>query len=241
MKKTRRTKKRAVKKEGVNPIVYGIIALALLGMFGFGSTARGQFSLLDRVAEIAGRILGEKLALEVNVGELSESEFVPSFGAFPGPELGPTVSQRGFEKTAQLVRNDQLASSTVCSIRPPNGSSTLSAFLFQAVATSTTYDVELYEDSITGGATGTRISKFSIAAGVTPRLQLYGPQYSTSTLPNHLSGVILSNSGSTTNAAQISFATDDDVLKVRVVGNAVAGSAEWKLNNVRCGAEFIGF
>lgn len=66
-------------------VTAGAIIFALFFAVTYAATA--EFSLKDSIANIAGTILGNKLADEIDAGELSET-----FGAFPGGDIYNDVS-----------------------------------------------------------------------------------------------------------------------------------------------------
>jgi len=84
-------------KAKTNKIVIWGVAIALVAAVGLTSAVRAEVSLLDRVAQVAGSVLGNRLAdkLADKVGEIDEL----SFGAISGPDVYfPMNFHSGFER-----------------------------------------------------------------------------------------------------------------------------------------------
>jgi hypothetical protein len=80
-----------------------VLAIALVCVVGV-NTATAEYSLYDRIADVAGRIIGNKVADEIDVGEIS-------LGAQPGPDFYNYVQFRNdvIYSTTNATQTDETA------------------------------------------------------------------------------------------------------------------------------------
>lgn len=144
-----------MKKKLLIPIV-----IVLLVVFGFTISAKADLSLWDRIANIAGNVLGERLADKVD-----ESISTDSLGAMPGPSIYTDVwcinGVCDFYNTLPLSST----ATTTCYIQSPlNSTSTLMYASFQIDKNSATTTASLIEFG--KNATTTRSPTLDIGGGL---------------------------------------------------------------------------
>jgi len=153
--KTKAQKKKRFK------VVGGVIAVLLLITIGSGiAVAKAQgVSLKDAIANVAGNILGNKLAGEIDGGELS-------LGAFAGPEItSPFLVFNGVEKWTFSQRFNK-ASSTLCQFKVPVSATTTLVYAMANFNTATATAVEIeWGKSPAQSATTTSLGQHLLAAG----------------------------------------------------------------------------
>jgi hypothetical protein len=186
---------------------------------------------LGLLAVFSGTPVVNVLPAEVTVLPVETRSGQP-IGAFPGSDFGESVSIGGSQFYGAKRTFEQLATTTLCAVDAPSGSTTLHSFTFKARATTTAYTVKLFKsDNISG--TGTQVMSLDVAAGAPGVAALWGSGAATSSSPNFPNGVFLSSVASTSGAGNTNVAYRDR-LEVKIIGNAAASSADWKLRDGSC-------